>query len=50
MKFKSKAIFGIAATIILIYLSITIIAYIAAGFFIYFAGKHFINKILSLIK
>mgnify|MGYP003113831576 FL=1 len=48
MTFKNKFIFGMAAAVLLIYISITLISYIAAGVFIFYAGKHFINKILSL--
>ena len=50
MTFKNKVIFGAAASILLIYISITILSYVCIAIISYYGIKHFINKILSLNK
>ena len=50
MTFKNKLIFGAAATILLMYISITLLSYLCAAVILYYGIKNFINKVLSLNK
>jgi len=50
MTFKNKLIFGAAASVLLIYISVTILSYACIAVILYYGIKHFINKVLSLNK